>query len=44
MRLVELQQAYRSLAWDAHDNGRIAVTAADCPAVHIYDVNSTQVS
>lgn len=43
MRLVVLQQAYRSLAWDTHGDGRIAVTARDCPAVHIYDVNSNQV-
>ena len=43
VRLVELQRAYRNLAWDTHGTGRIAVTARDCPAVHIYDVNSMQV-
>jgi hypothetical protein len=43
VRLVQLQRAYRSLAWDTHGSGRIAVTARDCPAVHIYDVNSMQV-
>jgi hypothetical protein len=41
---VELQQQYWSLAWDTHSNTRIAVTAPDCPDVHIYDINSMQVS